>query len=107
MEHVLMTIVTPLKKKDANGAVVVENVVADRLQSDKNRPQNHGANLKSITKEFISGESKRGKNISYAVKFVIFTRKFFIQLVIYIFRASSMSSSSMSLPRPNRQFQSF
>jgi len=62
MEHILMTIVTPLKKKDTDGALVVEKVVEERLKSDKDRWSSHDCDeltIKSISKEFTTGESKR------------------------------------------------
>jgi len=62
MEHILITIVTPLKKKDTDGALVVEKVVEDRLKSDKDRWSSHDfdqTTIKSIAREFTTGESKR------------------------------------------------
>ena len=62
MEHVLITVVTPLKRKESNGALTVEKVVEDRLLYDKNRwgsQSADGQTVKSISKEFTSGESKR------------------------------------------------
>jgi hypothetical protein len=62
MEHVLITVVTPLKRKESNGALTVEKVVEDRLLYDKNRwgsQSADGPSVKSISKEFTFGESKR------------------------------------------------
>ena len=62
MEHVLITVVTPLKRKESNGALTVEKVVEDRLLYDKNRWGSQtadGLTVKSISKEFTFGESKR------------------------------------------------
>jgi len=62
MEHVLITVVTPLKTKGVQWSPNGGKVVEDRLLNDKNRwgsQSADGPTVTSISKEFTFGESKR------------------------------------------------